>query len=436
MDYFDFSVESGILIFFISSALFYSSVGFWKSKIKLFVPYTDKNVDGLLVVDCSHPYVNQLTHHLKGKTQRNKMDLSLQGDTSTDAVINAVKKRHSVLRDNMLVTANHFDIDSFLSVWCCLNCDSALNFENIIRDCARIGDFRELRLDHKWQDISLRLACYLNSQEKNLFYRPFESEISLEFGEVGCNQKFEHFLPIFHGIINSTTNPDVVKLYSDEYDRVVAEYNSLEETKLSNTIYYHDIGLVLVHAKEPLHYYSLFSQSIGFDIVLSIYSNGRYELEQKYTTHVDIASRHVLPRVNMVNLARVLNRLEESRRSRDEVPNTQTTVMRSHETAAKQTKYQWVANRYTDSGPLLRLESSDKRLTKAERYGHPFERPIYSSLISPETMTATVISFFQHSYRGIRPKMDWEWEEIHEINNGIDWRSWEDLVIASSLKEH
>jgi hypothetical protein len=47
---------------------------------------------------------------------------------------------------------------------------------------------------------------------------------------------------------------------------------------------------------------------------------------------------------------------------------------------------QWVANSLTDTGPLLRLQRRGENLTKAQRYGHPFERPVYSSSIPPRKM--------------------------------------------------
>lgn len=41
------------------------------------------------------------------------------------------------------------------------------------------------------------------------------------------------------------------------------------------------IGLVVISAPEPLHYYSLFSHTHGYDCVLMMYDDNRYELECK-----------------------------------------------------------------------------------------------------------------------------------------------------------
>ncbi len=40
-----------------------------------------------------------------------------------------------------LVTTNHFDVDSFLSVWCYINRDLARQYEKVLRHMAHIGDF-------------------------------------------------------------------------------------------------------------------------------------------------------------------------------------------------------------------------------------------------------------------------------------------------------
>lgn len=60
-----------------------------------------------------------------------------------------------------------------------------------------------------------------------------------------------------------------------------------------------DIGVTVVRAPQPLHYYSLFSWSTGTDVVVSVYDGNRYEVECKYTQFVNVCSRPVWPRVSM-----------------------------------------------------------------------------------------------------------------------------------------
>lgn len=66
-----------------------------------------------------------------------------------------------------------------------------------------------------------------------------------------------------------------------------------------------DLGLTIVHAPQPLHYYSLFSWSAGTDVVVAVYGGRRYEVECKYTQFVNLHSRPVWPRIAMDALAEV-----------------------------------------------------------------------------------------------------------------------------------
>jgi hypothetical protein len=126
------------------------------------------------------------------------------------------------------------------------------------------------------------------------------------------------------------------------------------------------LGLAVVSAPEPLHYVSLFSHAAGLDAVVrgapvfdtpvlwfvvvrfcwhlpslllshgtqhttnnrpappppnknqptqqaSVYDDGRYEVESKYTQTVAVWSRAVTPRLDLGPLAALLNRLEAGR---------------------------------------------------------------------------------------------------------------------------
>jgi hypothetical protein len=403
-------------LFLIVSAAAYYSTSNRKPKKLQYIPFEKDDLPDTVVVDCAHPTSKQLTHHLKYKGQKQLMNLSLRGDSSSDAVLNAIVRRDPITRAMKFVSTNHFDIDSFISVWCLCNPEEAEIHEQILREVAKIGDFRELRLDHLWQHKALQLACWLNSEERRLFYRPFESAISVAKGEEEGIGKFEYFLPIFGEVINDTNRFSAQ--WVEEYDRVVKEYkivSSSPMTKLPN------LGLVTLRIPYPVHYYSLFSVTLGFDVVLTMYSDRRYEVECKYTSYVDIASRRCLPRVDMTPLAKYLNELEDQRKNSTKhievIKNTAT--------------YAWRCDRMTDSGPILRIELENIHLTKAERYGHPYERPIHPSLIAEEEMERIVTSFFTFAYSRESAKRQefFEWNELHDFNAGIDWASWSSNLV-------
>lgn len=369
-----------------------------------------------IVVDCTHSFCEQLTHHLKQINQRKLMDVSLCGDSSTDAVLNAIKASHPIISSNQYVATNHFDIDSVFSVYCLLFPQSALRHEEVIRECARLGDFRELKLKTETQKQALKIACWMNSEERRLFYRPFESAMTAADGEVDEDLKFDYFLPLLGTIYNIIDDKNIYELYKDEYERVVNEYQllHLKDNTVPTHKKYPSISLVVVTTKQPLHYYSLFSCSIGQDIVVSIYSGNRYEVETKYTTYVEV-TRPRLPRVENYVLAEYLQQLENFYSGEDQ--------------SVEQDKL-WKANRMTDSGPLLRIESTSRRLSKAERYGHPFERPIYSSAIPENVFLEIIVSFYEYAYNvknpeeQVKPKNLWSWQEIHSFNSNIDWEPW------------
>jgi hypothetical protein len=83
----------------------------------------------------------------------------------------------------------------------------------------------------------------------------------------------------------------------------------------------------------------------------------------------------------------------------------------------------WCAARFTDSGPLLRIEAAGAPLSKAERYGHPTERPFYASSLPPAIFAAVVRSFFEFGLAAAPPpaRGGFEWADLHEINSRIPW---------------
>lgn len=97
-----------------------------------YIPWSsDLPEDDTVVVDCTHPTLPTLSHH---RGHNNPAGLKA-ADTSTGIVLNALQSRSQWNRDvvviihKQIVTTNHFDIDSFLSVWCYLNRKTALEHE-------------------------------------------------------------------------------------------------------------------------------------------------------------------------------------------------------------------------------------------------------------------------------------------------------------------
>lgn len=343
---------------------------------KQFIPFTQVKNHPSIIVDSLHPK-GLILAHWRGAV--NPMDTA--DDTSAGIVLNALRLQISGL-DAPYVSANHFDIDGFVGVWSVLNPEEALQNEAVLRQMALIGDFRELDLSQPTAHKALKLVCWMNKVEKEKFYPPFGAD-ELEENEMEASvPKFEYFLAEFG---KALANPEAYKVdWQTEYDQVISDYQIILGPD-TQVIAYPEIGLVQIQTPHPVHYYALFSRTIGYDMVLSQYSGNRYELEYKYTTWVDISSRPTLPRVPLKPLAQLLQTLETS-------------------------NYTWTTESVTDTGPILRLNGN--KLPKKQRYANPTERPIYSSGISPEVVSSQAIRYFQAKYTGVLPRQRWTWPEI------------------------
>ncbi|KIY93381.1 hypothetical protein MNEG_14581 [Monoraphidium neglectum] len=221
------------------------------------------------------------------------------------------------------------------------------------------------------------------------------------------------FLPRFGQVLE-----DPESAWSDwqsEYTAVVSGFDQLSGADCMVEAF-PSVGLAVVSAPDPLHYYAIFSHTIGSDVVLTVYDDRRYEVECKYTQTVVVASRPVFPRLDMAPLAAALNALE--------------TDMPQH--------VAWSCSRFTDSGPLLRLNALGETLTKAQRYGHPTDRPFYSSSIPPTKLAAVVRSFLAFGLSAAPPprRGGFEWSELHEINAHIPWESWSRAISEQNGSGH
>jgi hypothetical protein len=345
-----------------------------------FIPFTQVKNQKAIIVDSMHPNGLILSHWRGAPTPA-----AVQGDTSADIVLNALKTP-AINLDYEHVTANHFDVDGFVGVWALLQPDLALVYEPVLRQMALIGDFRELNLDNPVTDLALKLVCWINAREKEFFYPPFGASETEESEVVASVPKFDYFLREFEQVLLHPEKQE--ESWGPEYTTVIRDYKLMrgQTTKIKT---YPGIGLIVVQTPEPVHYYALFSPTAGFDMVLAQYRGNRYELECKYTTWVDIASRPTLPRVALAPLANLLNQQE--------------TV-----------NQRWTAEPITDTGPILRL--GGQHLTKQERYANPTDRPIYSSGLSPTYLEKTVVAYFTEAYRQVTPRQNWTWEEVKTWN--------------------
>ncbi len=341
--------------------------------MKTFVPFHKIGNQKVTIVDGLHPQ-NLCFSHWKGANTIRE----IAADTSGEIVLNALSVHYTGI-ENPLVSATHFDIDGFVGVFALFYPELALSFKEELIAMARIGDFREFRPNNENDDYALKLCCWMNKVEKDKFYRPFENKDEIE----NCVRKFDFFLQVF---------PDVLQNIDQYKENWETEYNLVVSgIKFEiKACAYKNIGLIKKEFEHPSHYYALFNSSEGFDILLAIYPDNRYELEYKYTTWIDLASRPNLPRVDLKPLVFDLNQIETS-------------------------GYRWKVDSIADTGPIVRLESAE--LTKADRFANPSERTIYSSSISPKNFEDKILSYFSNIYQLIEPKKNWTWSEMRSLNH-------------------
>lgn len=338
---------------------------------KTYIPFAQIGErQNIIIVDGQHAQGFVLSHWRGANRHSELLD-----DTSADIVLNAIKKNCPELQ-YPYITATHFDIDGFVGVWSLFYPELALKNESILRQIASLGDFRHFNPDAALSLQALQCCCWLNTVEKREFYRPYNSDEELD----DCVAKFEYFLPRFAAVLE---NPSAFEAdWQEEYKTVLS---GLEALKKANCRRYEQIGLISKSMENPQHYYALFADTAAFDWVLSIYAGNRYELECKYTTWVDLASRPILPRLNLLPLTEQLNAIEKS-------------------TA------RWYCDKMTDTGPILRLEMT--HLSKADRYANPTEREIYASSIAADEFESLVVNYLEQAYKNMSPKRFWTWQEM------------------------
>lgn len=345
---------------------------------RYFVPFAQLRQQPTIVVDSVGLGAVLTLAHWRGAAT----PPALRDDTSAGSALRALHQPTTPGLEAAAVTANHFDIDGFIGVWSLLNQGLALQHEELLRMVAVLGDFREIDLAHPLANNALKLVCWLNAEEKVRFYEPFGAPARRRREDEASAEKFDWFLPHFAAVLE---NPAIGRAaWQPEYDRV-QQAAAISQSNQTTRQDYPEIGLAVLRTPAPLPYYALFGPTAGCDIVLSQYEGNRYELEYKYTTWIDLASRPTLPRLPLAPLAARLNTLETSGQT-------------------------WAADGVTDTGPLLRL--TGRKLSKAERYADPDGRPIYPSSIAPEVLEREVVAFFRASYAGIAAKKYWTWPEV------------------------
>lgn len=308
-----------------------------------------------------------------------------------------------------------------------MNPKLARRHDALCRAAARLGDLREIALDAEnavpegVPSAALRFCCWMNAVERDIFTRPFEGDEAEE-----SVKKYEHFLPRIAGVLAHLDGADAdaaaaaaaakeVSAGDAERDRVLAGLAALRDATIER---WDGLGACAIETRAPVHYYALHGVARDADAVVASYpvegGGWAHEVELRYATFVEYQSRPTMPRFDLAPLAKRLNAIDDG-------------------LAGEQ---KWEVAGITDSGPLLRVNDGARRLTRAERYGSPDERPMIGSGFTPERFREIVRSYFDHGVRGAMkhlyvkrpedvPRVGfWSWKETRAMNQTADWNAW------------
>ena len=308
-----------------------------------------------------------------------------------------------------------------------MNPKLARRHDALCRAAARLGDLREIALDAEnavpegVPSAALRFCCWMNAVERDIFTRPFEGDEAEE-----SVKKYEHFLPRIAGVLAHLDGADAdaaaaaaaakeVSAGDAERDRVLAGLAALRDATIER---WDSLGACAIETRAPVHYYALHGVARDADAVVASYpvegGGWAHEVELRYATFVEYQSRPTMPRFDLAPLAKRLNAIDDG-------------------LAAER---KWEVAGITDSGPLLRVNDGARRLTRAERYGSPDERPMIASGFTPERFREIVRSYFDHGVRGAMkhlyvkrpedvPRVGfWSWKETRAMNQTADWNAW------------
>lgn len=361
--------------------------------IKKFVTYDlDEKGDNTICADSFHPYLKKTSHGKRSTLD----DIGLfMGDTSTEIAIDQIEKEWSQLNISTQVTCNHFDVDGCLSVWCLMNPEEALKYKPILIEASRIDDLREITLtkDNKVKyDTALRLCCWIVEMEQKHFWKQYEKANS-EYME--CPKKYEYFLPKILGVLRDVTGE--YDNYKNLYNTVITDLNYMYESGKTKVERWDDLGITVVWVDKPLHYYALFTPCKNADTVITVYPNNKYEIEDKYTSFIQMTSRDSYPRLDLTPLVMVLN--------------------------TKEPRFRWIPDHIQKLGKMTRLHDPNVlHKDLVSEYEGPRSRKILNSHIQESDFLHTVRSFY--TFAKSKPRRYWTWEDVFEVNNNIPWDNW------------
>ena len=376
------------------------------STIFKFVPYDNTDVMGkkTLNIHSLNSGPNTLTC---GKRIKLFNPIHPCGDTLTEIVINLIEKRWKQLYVYRYVSSDKFHIDACIAAWCLINPSEAIKYKYILIEASRIDSLREMKLSednilipNSTTDKALKLCCWILETEKLYLWKSYETK-PVKFKD--SHEKFDYILPRLNTILEAIDSNNIQ--VDDMYSKIVSDIEFLYTSENTRVEKWEDVGIVVIFVEKPLHYYALFHPACNMDTVITIYPDNKYEIEDKFTSLIQLTSRKSWPRIPLDALTVILN--------------------------TKETKYTWKCSDINIPSKLTYLiPTPEAPISSINEYEGPCNRNILSSDIKSDEfldLVKSLYTFVKNTSRIKYPKRNWYEDEIKEIIISTRWRDWMEL---------
>jgi len=262
-----------------------------------FLPYPSATIPNIIVDGARNGHtVLTLSHWPKSGSPK-----ELQGDTSTAIVFNYLDAPdHHV--EVEAVSNNHFDEDGLVGIFALLQPSFADRHRDLLLDVAQAGDFGVFERRQAAR-IAFALSAHADPDSSplpaELFTRPYP---------VMAGELYIQLLDVLPKLIANVE--DYRGLWESE-DATLAASEELINQGLVTIEEQHDLDLAIVRLPEDLtrcHPFALHNRTTCSRLLLL--QGRRVELQYRYESWVQLASRKPAPRVDLSQLASELNRDE------------------------------------------------------------------------------------------------------------------------------
>jgi hypothetical protein len=225
-----------------------------------------------------------------------------RADTSTEIVLNylatpGAKKQYAP--KVKAVSNNHYDEDGLCSVWAMLHPKSAMKQRDLLVDVATAGDFNTYRRPQAAK-VVFTIRSYADPEMS-----PVVEE--LQGGDSSGSARYEALLPLLEDFMDDTER------YGPYWD---GEWAAMLKSKTAMVMGQVDlrevphVDLAVAEAPEALHPMVLYNNTERLRVLTAL-PGGYYCLRYRYETWVQMASRDVMPRVDLTPLLPRLQELEQ-----------------------------------------------------------------------------------------------------------------------------